>query len=102
MHIFLFPKKEGNNLTKSAIPYYSDYFGSCTKINSFTLLHNESYEVNLLLTTRLTSNSKTIKLVDARQVVSSACTSSNVFISGIDRWKFVFGQEGAQSLFFIA
>ena len=25
MHIFLFPKKEGNNLTESAMPYYSDY-----------------------------------------------------------------------------
>ena len=25
MHIFLFPKNEGNNLTESAMPYYSDY-----------------------------------------------------------------------------
>ena len=41
-------------------------FISCTNVNLFTLSHHESYEVNLLPTTRLTSNSKTIKLHSRR------------------------------------
>ena len=78
-------------------------FSSCTKINLFTLSHHKSYEVNLLPTTRLTSNSKTIKLPSRRgHIVSCACTSSNGFISGMVGWKFVFGQEDVESLFFKA
>ena len=38
--------------------------------------------------------------VDARHIVSRACTSSNGFISGMVRWKFIFGQEDVELLFF--
>ena len=50
-------------------------FSSCAKINSFALSHHESYEVNLLPTTRLTSNSKTLKLA----ITFSSCTKINLF-----------------------
>ena len=41
-------------------------------------------------------------MMGARHVVSRACTSSNVFISEMVGWKFVFGQEDAALLFFKA
>ena len=39
-------------------------------------------------------------MVGAQYTVSRACTSSNRFIIGVAGWKFVFGQEDVESLFF--